>query len=405
MIDSVDRRIPLIAHVIHRLDVGGMENGLVNLINRLPPKSFRHAVICMTDHAAFSQRIRRGDVALYALQKREGKDIAVHGRLWKLLRDLKPDIVHTRNLATLEAQATAALAGVRLRVHGEHGWDVGDLDGSSSRNRSVRRLFRPFVHQYIALSRHQLDYLTAAVGVDPARLNHVCNGVDTDHFTPRVEGTPSALPEGFAPPGSLVIGSVMRMQTVKAPLDLVHAFLALRDRQPELFPQLRLMLVGDGPLRDAVRQLLAESGAAGQAWLTGARDDIPALMAAMDLFVLPSLAEGICNTILEAMACGLPVIATNVGGNPDLVQDGETGTLVPPGRPDILAEQMLAYAGDPVRRRSEGQAARVRAETEFSMDAMVNGYTRIYARLLRVARTPSACEDRPNPVSRDEREI
>ncbi len=405
MTESSNRRIPLVAHVIHRLDVGGMENGLVNLINHLPPESYRHAIVCMTDYTEFSRRIRRDDVSLHALHKREGKDIGVHGRLWKLLRELKPDIVHTRNLATLEAQATAALAGVRLRVHGEHGWDVGDLDGTRSKNRRLRWLFRPLVHQYIALSRHQLEYLTSAVGVDPGRLNHVCNGVDTDRFQPQGKGSPSSLPEGFAPPGSLVIGAVLRMQAVKAPLDLARAFVDLRDRQPEHFPRLRLVMVGDGPLRSAVQQLLTEAGVGEQVWLPGARDDIPALMAALDLFVLPSLAEGICNTVLEAMACGLPVIATNVGGNPDLVREGETGVLVPPGQPDILANQMMAYAGDPERRRREGRAARARAETEFSIDAMVNGYMRIYARLLGDTRIPTPCARCPNPVSREGRGV
>ena len=403
MTEKPNRQVPLITHIIHRLDVGGMENGLVNLVNYLPTESYRHAIVCMTDYTDFRHRIQRDDVMLHALNKREGKDLTVHGRLLKLLRALKPDIVHTRNLATLEAQATAALAGVGLRVHGEHGWDVGDLDGSRGKHRLMRRLFRPLVSQYIVLSRHQLEYLRSAVRVDPQRLNHICNGVDTDRFRPGAMPSPSPLPEGFASADSVVIGSVMRMQPVKAPVDLARAFVMLRDRHPEWFARLRLVMVGDGPQRADVQQLLTEFGVAGQVWLAGARDDIPALMGAMDLFVLPSLAEGICNTVLEAMACGLPVVATNVGGNPELVQDGETGTLVPPSRPDILASQMMVYAMDPIRRRREARAARTRAEAEFSIDAMVNGYMKVYARLLSDARTRSAHAARPKPVSRQGR--
>jgi hypothetical protein len=114
----------------------------------------------MTDYTEFSRRIRRDDVTLHSLYKREGKDLRVHLKLRRLLQALRPDIVHTRNLATLEAQVTAAISGVRARVHGEHGWDVGDLDGSRGKNRLMRRLVRPLVGQYIALSRHQMDYLT-----------------------------------------------------------------------------------------------------------------------------------------------------------------------------------------------------------------------------------------------------
>ena len=387
---------PLVAHIIHRLDIGGMENGLVNLINQMPPHAYRHAIICMTDYTAFSERLQRTDVGLYALHKREGKDLGVHGRLWRLLRQLRPDIVHTRNLGTLETQFTAAAAGVRARVHGEHGWDVGDTDGLNRRNRRLRRLVRPLVGQYIGLSRHQMGYLAEQIGVPRARLNQIYNGVDTQRFHPPAsrDDRRALLPPGFAsphalshepshaPPQTLIIGAVMRMQAVKAPVELARAFIHLRALRPEAFARLRLLLVGDGPLREAVAARLAEAGVADQVWLPGARDDVPELMRAMDLFVVPSLAEGICNTILEAMASGLPVIATEVGGNPDLVQAGVTGSLVPAADPEALAGALAGYLSDPERRQREGQAARARAERDFSLAAMVQGYLRVYDKAL-----------------------
>ncbi len=373
---------PCVAHIIHRLDIGGMENGLVNLINHMPADRFRHAIICMTDYTDFRRRLQRDDVTLHALHKREGKDPRVHLRLWRLLRRLQPDIVHTRNFGTLEAQVTAALAGVRARVHGEHGWDVGDLDGTRDRNRRLRRLVRPLVGHYIALSQHQTGYLREAIAVPAARLSHIFNGVDTGRFAPPHEGFVSPLPQAFRDPGTFVIGSVMRMQAVKAPLDLARAFVALRELLPEAFPRLRLVMIGDGPLRAEVVQFLEQAGVADQAWLPGAREDVADCLRALDLFVLPSLAEGICNTILEAMATGLPVVATDVGGNPDLVQPGVTGALVPAGDPDAMARALMAYPADPARTAREGQAARARAEAAFSMEAMVKGYMAVYDRVL-----------------------
>lgn len=145
-----DRR-PLIAHVIFRLAVGGLENGLVNLINRTP--QYRHAIVCMTDYTAFHRRIEHDAVSLHALHKREGHDPGVFVRLWRLLRALKPDVVHTRNMSALEAQLPAWLAGVRGRVHGEHGRDMHDLDGSNRNYQWLRRAYRPLVHRYIPLSR------------------------------------------------------------------------------------------------------------------------------------------------------------------------------------------------------------------------------------------------------------
>src|SRR5690242_14112789 len=126
---------PLIAHIIYRLDVGGLENGLVRLINQAPADRYRHAIICLTESTDFSRRIRQPDVPVIQLQKRGGREISVYRRLWRALKGLGPTIVHTRNLGVLEAQIAAALAGVPVRIHGEHGRDMYDLDGSSVKYR------------------------------------------------------------------------------------------------------------------------------------------------------------------------------------------------------------------------------------------------------------------------------
>ncbi|MBK1642404.1 sugar transferase [Chromatium okenii] len=382
MTHTRNARPPLIAHIIHRLAIGGLENGLVNLINHMPATRYRHAIICMTEYTNFSQRLQRSDVTLHALQKREGNDIAIHGRLWRLLRQLQPAIVHTRNLATLEMQTTAALAGVQQRVHGEHGWDIGDLDGSGLKPQRLRRLFRPFIKQYVVLSQHQSHYLAEQIGVPKARINQICNGVNTQRFYPALNNNQRALPEGFAPPGTLVFGSVMRMQPVKAPMILVEAFLQLLAQEPRARERIRLVMIGDGSLLPELRERLIAANAMDIAWLPGARDDIPELLRSFDLFVLPSLAEGICNTILEAMATGLPVIATRVGGNPELVVDQQTGYLITAAQVDELTMALTTYLNNPLQIQQQGAAARIRTEQTFSLVAMVNHYLALYDRLL-----------------------
>lgn len=373
--------VPLVAHIIHRLDIGGMENGLINLINHMPVSRFRHAIICMTDYTDFRNNIRRDDVQVYALHKRPGKDMGVHLRLWRLLRKLRPDIVHTRNLGTLETQFTAMLAGVRRRVHGEHGWDIGDTDGSNRRNQRLRRLIRPLVGEYIALSRHQVDYLSRVISVGESRLTHICNGVDTDRFHPPRAGRETPPEAGFGA-DALVIGAVMRMQAVKGPDVLLEAFLRLRERSPEARRRLRLMMIGDGPMLEALRSQVVAAGAAKDVWLPGRRSDIPALMRGMDLLVVPSHAEGICNTLLEGMATGLPVVATAVGGNPDLVADGVSGSLVSNVDAMELSVAIEAYLHEPERIGREGRAARERAERQFSLGVMVDAYMGVYERVL-----------------------
>lgn len=373
---------PLIVHIIYRLDIGGLENGLVNLINRMPPERYRHAIICLTDHSSFRSRIQRDDVACYALHKRIGKDLWMFWRLFKLLRQLKPAIVHTRNLATLECVLPAALAGVRCRVHGEHGRDVEDMDGSSVKLQWLRRFFKPFVSRYIPLSRDLEAYLHEKIGVPPERMTQIYNGVDSDKFRPPVDGRESLPVADFAGPGSIVVGTVGRMQIVKDQLTLVRAFLQVLKAVPDVRKHLRLVLVGEGPLRAVAENILAEADALQLAWLPGARHDIPELLRGLDVFVLPSLAEGISNTILEAMATGLPVVATHVGGNPELVEDGVTGTLVPASDPMAMAAVIADYFLDAGKRQCHGKAAREMVERKYSMDAMVAAYMGVYDRVL-----------------------
>ena len=374
--------VSLIAHVIFRLNVGGLENGLVNLINRIPAQRFRHAIICLTDYSNFRQRLTRGDVSVFALHKPQGNSLATQFKLWRLLNQLRPDIVHTRNIGALEATLPAALAGVPVRIHGEHGRDVDDLDGTNTRRQIVRRFYRPFVHQYIALSQDLGSYLRDRVGVPASRIAQVYNGVDSALFHPTKEHRDAVPHPNFDGPGRFVIGSVGRMQGVKDPLTLARAFVRLLQAVPGAEQRLRLVMIGDGPLRERARMLLAEAGAGEYAWLPGERNDIARIMRSFDLFVLPSLAEGISNTILEAMATGLPVLATAVGGNPELVQAGVTGTLVPRNDPESMASAMRAYAESPELCRRHGTEARRTIERRFGMEAMVDAYMTIYDELL-----------------------
>src|SRR5882672_2840780 len=377
-----NQSVPLVAHVIYRLDVGGLENGLVNLINRFPAQRFRHAIISLTDYSEFRQRLTRGDVPVFTLNKPPGNSPVTQFNLWRLLNRLRPDIVHTRNLAALEATLPAALAGVPVRIHGEHGRDVDDLDGTNTRRQIVRRLYKPLVHQYIALSQDLASYLRDRIGVPPARVAQLYNGVDFTLFHPAGERRDAVPHPDFSGPGHFVIGTVGRMQEVKDQLTLARAFVRLMHLMPGAERRLRLVMIGEGPLRERVRALLAEAGMEKYAWLPGNRDDVAGIMRGFDLFVLPSLAEGISNTILEAMATGLPVLATAVGGNLELVQAGVTGTLVPRDDPGSMARAVLAYAESGELCKRQGLEARRAVVAKFSMDAMVNAYMSVYDQVL-----------------------
>jgi sugar transferase (PEP-CTERM/EpsH1 system associated) len=211
---SNGRERPLVAHVIYRLAVGGTENGIVNVINGLPAAAYRHAVIALRDiDAGFASRLTVPDVQLIALDKSAGHGFRLYPRLYRLFRDLRPAIVHTRSLASLEAQLPAWLAGVPSRIHGEHGWDIGDPDGRNRTYRWVRRAYRPFVTQYVAVSRRLVAYLRA-VGVPERSIEQIYNGVDLDRYHPPAGGREAIPGCPFGSRGEWLIGTVGRMQPI-----------------------------------------------------------------------------------------------------------------------------------------------------------------------------------------------
>ncbi|MEC5161306.1 MULTISPECIES: TIGR03088 family PEP-CTERM/XrtA system glycosyltransferase [unclassified Janthinobacterium] len=369
---------PLVVHLIHQLGVGGLENGLVNLINHMPPARYRHAIVCLKSATDFQQRITRPGVEIISLNKREGKDWAHYLRLYRTLRRLRPQLVHTRNLASIEGQLMAAAAGVKLRVHGEHGRDMADLHGKSRKYNLLRQLLRPLVGHFIAVSGDLERWLVERIGAAPARVTHIGNGVDSLQFHPRLGPAAAVGPPGFLCDNAFVVGSVGRMVDIKDHATLVQAFLRLLAAEPGPGTRLRLVIVGAGPCRAECLAALQLGGAGQLAWLPGARDDIAQLMRAMDLFVLPSLAEGSSNTILEAMASGLPVVATAVGGNVDLVQAGWTGALVPPRAPQLLAEALGQYYHAPDLAQRHGLRGRRRVLAEHSLAAMADAYLAVY---------------------------
>jgi sugar transferase (PEP-CTERM/EpsH1 system associated) len=376
---SPSRPRPLIAHIVFRFDYGGLENGIVNVVNALPPGEFDHAIIALTEATQFATRVRRSDVRVYALHKRPGNDLRAYARLWRLLRELRPTVVHTRNIGTMDCQFVAWLAGVRRRVHGEHGWDVHDPDGTNRKYLAMRRVLSPFVHQFVTVSRDLEDWLVGHVGIARHKVTQICNGVDTQRFRRASVADRELLPAERFPRSCIVVGSVTRLTAIKDPLNLVRAFLAVRQSLLAAGHDLRLMLVGDGPLRTAVEAELASAGELAAAWLPGSRDDVAELLRTMDIFVLGSQREGISNTVLEAMATGLPIIASATGGNVELIEDAVTGQLVPAGDSAALAAALRRYVENPDLRHALGAAARRRAESVYSLNSMMNSYRELYA--------------------------
>ena len=373
---------PKIVHIIYSLGTGGLENGLVNIINRSPPERYRHVIVCLADATDFAKRITAPDVEVIQLNKKPGHDWGLYFRLLKVLFSLKPDIVHTRNLTSLEMQAlTLLMPGVK-RVHGEHGRDVNDLDGTNKKYNYLRKLLRFFIHRYITVSKDLEHWLKETINVPELKVRQIYNGVDSEKFHPNQSLRNQVTPGDFLSANSVVVGTVGRIAEVKNQKLLVDGVRRLVESRPELRENLRLVLVGDGPLYDSLQVYISEIGISDLVWMAGDRDDIPQLMQLMDIFVLPSLAEGISNTVLEAMATGLPIIATNVGGNSELISDGENGRLITVDDDQCLAETIGDLIDDSEVRSQMGQNGLNRVRSTFNWPKTVNEYLSVYDELL-----------------------
>lgn len=388
---------PLVVHLIYRLDFGGMENLMVERINRMPAGHYRHAVIALTGYTAFAERITRGDVALYALDKQPGLAFGTHAALWRLLRQLRPDILHTYNLSAIEYAPAALLAGVPVRINGAHGRDAADPKGLNRKHRLLRRLMIPFYDHCYANSAEMLAWNREVIGVPARKSRLLPNGIDIDRYRPPTPAETNGPLDRHFGPGCLVIGSVGRIEPVKNHALLLTAFAALRARRPDLAHRLRLAIIGDGPLLPALRAQVDAAGLNDAVWLPGKRDDVAAILRGLTVFALPSIAEGTPGAALEAMASGVPVIGSDVGGVPEVVADGATGALVPPGDSEALCAALERYATRPALVHEHGLAARLRVTQHYGMQAMVAAYQALYDELcerkLKLRRRVASCAE------------
>jgi sugar transferase (PEP-CTERM/EpsH1 system associated) len=377
---------PLIAHVLYRLDTGGMERIVVSLIKATHAR-YRHAVITLAGFGMLRDEIADVVVACVSLEKRPGTDWRCYLRLQRALRLLKPDLVQTYNLGTLDLAPVVKAARVRHLVHAEHGRDAADPDGSIRKYQRLRRWMAPFIDRYVAVSPDLRDWLTERVRLAPAKVTYIANGIDVAAFAAsRPRSVARTLLDDFAPAGSVLIGNVARLDLVKDHASLLAAFKLLRAQAPR--SDCRLVIIGDGPQRDTLARQIAQLGLAASVRLLGNRSDVAALLGECDLFALSSIAEGMPVTVLEAMAAGLPVVATGVGSVATVVADDVTGTLVPVRDPRALADALAMYVDDAALRSRLGEAGRARVTTQFTLAAMVSSYTALYDGLLG-ARTPT----------------
>jgi glycosyltransferase involved in cell wall biosynthesis len=349
-----------VAHVTLGLEVGGQERLLVEMARHADHARFDWTVIVLGPRGALAIAVEDAGARVVALDIPPGFRPGVWRQLAKLFRDERFDIVHTHDDRPLIYGMPAAWwAGIRTRIHTHH---HGRLPPITRRQRWLIRLASRYAQRFVCVSHDSAHYMIEQ-GVNASRVETLWNGIDLTRFA--FQG-----PNAHGP-----IVTVARLSPEKDIANLLHA----AKRVIADFPNARFEIAGDGPCRSELTRLTEELRLTEHVHFHGTISDIPALLARAALFVLPSQSEGISLTLLEAMARGLPVVTTHVGGNPEVVEHDTTGLLVPAGDPDALAQAISAFLRDPARGKQMGIAGRQRVEFNFDIRKMMARYELMYS--------------------------
>jgi len=354
----------VVAHVAYNLKIGGLERVVVNLVRGSIDSPYRCVVVCLEQEGELADEIKALGVPLFNMSKKDGWDWNCIFRLARRFHKEGVQIVHTHNIAAhFHGGIAALLAGVPVRVHTKHGRDYPDI----KKRVLLNRVLSWFTHAIVPVSDNARDVALEIEKVNPSKIHRIWNGVDTEQYRP--EPTTHKQP---------TIGTVARLSPEKDQKTMLAAFRLVLDELPDA----RLVFAGDGESAAELRETAAKLALTGHVDFLGMRTDIREVLNTFDLFTLSSITEGISMTILEAMACGLPVVATDVGGNKEIIHPPECGLTAPARDPRALAEAYLTLLRDPARRAAMGTAARERAMQHFSVETMVKAYSTLYEQLL-----------------------
>ena len=372
-----------IMHIVDSFGTGGTEAGIRTLLAGLDHAAFEQ-IVCTV--APLRQAGTETDVRVISVGRAGGGKQLLAGKLKRVFDRERPDIVHSRNWGTIEAIVAARLAGVRAVVHSEHGLESTTYQRQPWRRNMIRRVSFRWADKVFAVSRALRGYYAQQLRIDEQRMDVIPNGVDTERFRCRRDiGVDMRRRLGVSPE-TVVVGTVGRLDPVKDHRTLLRAL----DSLSALGLPIQLVIVGDGRERKALEgEIHSRPWLSGRTAFAGETSDIVSQLNSFDIFVLPSLAEGMSNALLEAMSVGVACIATRVGGNSELIEEGLSGLLFEPGDTQSLATLLKDLALDSPQRAHFGINARKRVEKCFGLGRMLHNYGRLYEGALSHRRTGS----------------
>ncbi len=358
-----------ILHVLLGLQVGGLERFVLDLISETRG-CVDSKVACLEEAGVLAREL--DGIKVIELKKSSGLRLGVVSEIAKIVVTEKIDLIHTHNPAPHFYGALAGrLSGIPV-IHTKHGRNYpGNI-----KKVLLNKISSALSKKIIAVSDDAAQVCLNIEKISPNKLNIILNGINPNVYVPKP--CREILPDLGVGKGRFVIGSVARLAPEKGHLTLLQACLVLRKMGVDFC----LVLVGDGPERGALESFVIKHGLEGSTLFTGTRHDVPLLVPEFDVFVLSSKTEGVSLTLLEAMSCQVPVVATAVGGNPEVVEDGITGFIVPEGQPEAMAQKIHQLFCDVALREKMGISGRERVLYKFSLQGTSAAYLEIYRELL-----------------------
>lgn len=368
-----------ICHIFKITGVSGSENHLLTLASHLDHSRYRLTFCLLVerepDLSAYIATLEAIGVEVVRFPIRADLDPLLLWRLVRFLRVQRPDVVHTHLIhGDLYGTLAARLAGVPHVVSTKHNDDAFRQRGFYA---WLDRALARYQNQIITISHHLRRFYVEVEGLPADKISTIHYGLDPGAFLQRVGEGADVRAELGMPADVPLVGVVGRLTEQKGHAYLLDAFAEVI----QALPSAHLLVVGDGELRPALEQQAARLGLQDSVTFTGRREDVPRIMMALDVLVMPSLWEGFGLVLLEAMAAGKPVVASRVSAIPEIVVEGETGLLVPPADPKALAQALLVILVDPTRAVGMGHRGRARLEQEFTIGKIIESTNQVYSDL------------------------
>jgi len=370
----IQNRAKRILFLTLEMDFGGLQRVVNQIVRRMDRKRFEPFLCCLDRGGVFSDDLQDLGIKPYVLERRPGPfDARLFLRLLRILNQQKIDVIHSQNGCSSYAALAGRLARVKGIVHTDHGRLVPDKKSAMLEDRFSSCL----IDRYVAVSEELASYLAGEMGVSRRKLTTILNGVDSDRFKPACKDEKGSIKTqlGFEEQDR-IIGTVCRLDPIKN-LEFMISSMPLVFKN---VPSAKLLIVGDGPSRRKLEETAVDAGVAKDVVFTGNRDDVEKVMPAFDLYACTSLSEGTSMTILEAMACGLPIVASAVGGNRSLVEKG-IGALFPPGDVEAFVKAATGLLLDSEASAACSAGSRERVLASYTVDRMVERYEALYESL------------------------